>query len=1124
MAKETNIFKNLTAAVFTGFDKNVEQEIKKVKNYNFSNPQPLYQTDNKQDFEMAKQQMSQEKYLANQWVRSGYNLSQQTSMVTSNLKLMYRDADLMDGYPMIGAALDLIAEESCLYSDTYIKLLNGETKTVEELFNDNYENFWVYSIDENGVDCKPSKIEKVICNGVKPLLKITLDDGTEIKCTHNHRWLLSDNTWVRADQLKNNDSMMSIYDSINYLGYERVISTNGKKLQLTHRIVAENVNHDEKITLSEKNIPYQKIVIHHKSFNKLNNDPQQLEYMYWDQHQKLHTDLNTIRWENDDFSKKMRKVMSESVLNTWKNKRDILIENFSKAGKLRMSKMTKSERNEYFGRKGENNGMYGTHRTGSLNPNYNHTKNHIEDFNEDDYVNTILKCSVNYKQRLMEVFNTTEEQVALYNRMLIKKYNVKNISEIKYKILEDLSIGRVKKYIRENEFSTKYGSAKALNIKTDQINKILELNGYDNWGDLVKSAHNHRVVKIEEVENGVVYDLVNSSVNNCFGVKCKTGHVISHNCVTNAKGQILNIHSKSPRIKNVLEDLFVNRLDGHIIIPMWVRAMAKYGNCFAMLNITADNGIIGSRLLPVYELERMENGYSSSFINPAAASNDIGTQFIWVGKNEATPFQSWQVAHFRLLTDSTFLPYGVSFLNKGRRHWRMLSMMEDMMLLYRLERGIERRVFKIYVGNIDDADIPAYVNDIANTFKRVPVIDPNTGQLDLRKNTLSIADDIFIPVHDKTESTPIDTLSPASNIDKIEDLKFVQGQLLTALRVPGEFLNYEQSAGNGKNLALKDIRFTRTINRIQQAVIMELNKIAQIHLFLLGFKDDLNNFKITMNSPSSQSEILKLEELSKKITLATDAVRDVGNGMQIMSMTKAQREIMGWTDEEIMDNLMEIRMERSVASELTKTDQIIKRSGIFDKIDKLYGEANAEYVSDGLDGGGDMGGGGGAGGGGGLGGDDTFGEGDMGGEAPPDMGGEGDMGAGGAPPQMGGEQAPAPEVSETPAPDENPMESLKKDLSKLLNEAKTKQKTVYETRQNTFFDSYVNHLKNNRKGLSEDVEITPTFDRTFLLNQETMEMANKLTEYVNPKPVVEPEVEKKASNKDKKTAKKLLRT
>lgn len=203
--------------------------------------------------------------------------------------------------------------------------------------------------------------------------------------------------------------------------------------------------------------------------------------------------------------------------------------------------------------------------------------------------------------------------------------------------------------------------------------------------------------------------------------------------------KMITVTSKSERVKSILDDLIYNRLTCNTTFPMVTRSTVKYGNTYMLLNITDDNGVIGWKQLPVYEMERFENGmdnpYSSGFQTMSNLDIDKpdSTTFVWIGKNEFTPFRNWQIAHFRLLYDSIYLPYGVSILNKARRHWRMLSMMEDMMLMYRLERSVERRVFKVPVGAIDEHDVQAYMDDLANSFKRTPIIDPLTGQLDLRK-------------------------------------------------------------------------------------------------------------------------------------------------------------------------------------------------------------------------------------------------------------------------------------------------------------------------------------------------------------------------------------------------------
>lgn len=1028
------------------------------------------------------------------------------------------------------------------------------------------------------------------------------------------------------------------------------------------------------------------------------------------------------------------------------------------------------------------------------------------------------------------------------------------------------------------------------------------------------------------------------------------------------KGQIINVYSQSERIKSVLEDLFINRLDLHATAQMVIRGMCKYGNQFMLLNIDNKLGITGWRQLPVFNMERVEHGIENPYSSKGALAQgdktDMQTKFIWMDEaNQAVPFRNWQIGHFRLINNSMYLPYGVSYLNNARRHWRLLSLMEDMMMIYRLERSMERRVYKIFVGAIDDADIPAYVQEVANNFKRTPIIDPLTGQLDLRKNILPVwkktpiplldgrtitieelskefkegkenfvysvqdntkqivpgkvvwcgknyeaknmikvtldddtycvmapehevlmrdgskkrADmlsvndsvmpfytkldkksehlfdryekvynpnsgkfepthrlvaqdlpkeietyntvhhkdfdkynnnptnllwcdyhehhkmhgdlarrnwndpikrskmvaklskstkerfknnpfseevkekisntlkrkyesgeldfvkenssktitefnklnstrelrrefgrrlgyrkefkeyneselhkqhdlmkhynmielwkdrdsekmqnwmsnmtvkfddfvwktieqeilnfnilsqndaikfvnnnlidylisinesqklknykkitkplfrarltdkgftnfeeyictlidydtfkknkyakmhcggtlelneegwrlirenilngvikvqqdaieytnknllscfnkdvseikhtsfvklirlrgfsswkeffysikknhkvksievingddvycmtvvglngeedrhnfalrtfnedeswcengifvsncvdnDVFIPTRDANAPTPIDTLPAAQNLTAIDDIKFIQKKVLAALRIPRAFLNFDESTGEGKNLALLDIRFARTINRIQQAFLMELTKIATIHLYILGFEDELTNFSLSMNNPSTQAEGLEIENIQKKIQAIRDAVADPGGGIPIMSLQRALRQIMKFSDKDIQENLEEIRLERALASELEKTSQIIQRTKIFDSVDRMYGEPNAEYQDgqeqgQGMDGGMPMGGGGG------------MPMGDIGGDIPTE--GEGELGGLG---ELGSEEGGDIQGSQGEVPmtdngeSEAPMESVSKNKP-LLTETITK--------------------------------------------------------------------------------------
>lgn len=530
----------------------------------------------------------------------------------------------------------------------------------------------------------------------------------------------------------------------------------------------------------------------------------------------------------------------------------------------------------------------------------------------------------------------------------------------------------------------------------------------------------------------------------------------------NAQGKILNIYSDSNRIKAVLEDLFVNRLDINIWAKTIFRSTAKYGNDFMLLNIDADNGIIGWRELPVHEISRVENGMQNAYAGSTPYIMNNGNikpddvQFVWEGHNQQMPYKNWQIAHFRLINDSLYLPYGVSWLNKARRHWRMLSMMEDGMLLYRLERSVERRVYKVNVGLIDDADVPAFLQEFMNGVKRAPIMDPQTGQIDLRKNFLDVSADYVIPVRNGQDPTSIENLPPAQNPTSMEDIEFMENKVLCALRVPKTFLNFQEPQGKGQNLSLLDVRFCRTINGIQQAILMELNKIAIIHLYLLGFEDDLTNFTLSFNNPSNQIEMMELDNLTKKLAAAQTALAEQGGGIPLMSWYDVQKDILGLTDPEIAERLNKIRLESAIAIELQRTPEIIKQTHLFDKTDRIYGEPGAKYSANPPGQNGGLGGPGGGGGGlppmGGGFGDDL---GDLGEPGADDMGDIGGEESSTDLSDMGSEGGPAP-----------------------LSEAKVDPFQEY-------FKSFksVQEIKNNR------VDI---LDKNFLINENLNETINEL--------------------------------
>jgi hypothetical protein len=410
------------------------------------------------------------------------------------------------------------------------------------------------------------------------------------------------------------------------------------------------------------------------------------------------------------------------------------------------------------------------------------------------------------------------------------------------------------------------------------------------------------------------------------------------------KGQILTIHSDSKRIKHILDDLFYNVLDVNTNIQMWTRGMCKYGDNFVYLKIDAEKGIIGCQQLPNIEIQRLEGARQSSPNQSDRISSKFPTRelrFTW--NNKDMEFQAWEIAHFRILGDDRKLPYGTSMLDKIRRIWKQLLLAEDAMLIYRTSRAPERRVFKVFVGNMDDKDIEAYVQRIANKFKRDQVVDQKNGNVDMRYNQMAVDQDYFIPMRDISQASPIETLPGAQNLGEIADIEYIQKKMLAALRIPKAFLGFEDVIGNGKGLALLDIRFARTINRIQQSMIQELNKIALIHLFLLGLEDELNNFTLMLTNPSGQSDLLKIEQWKEKITMYKDATSDQSQmGILPVSHTWAKKTILGFSDNEVILDLQQQRMERAIGVELTNTAQIIKRTGVFDDVDKKYGISEEE--------------------------------------------------------------------------------------------------------------------------------------------------------------------------------------
>ena len=481
----------------------------------------------------------------------------------------------------------------------------------------------------------------------------------------------------------------------------------------------------------------------------------------------------------------------------------------------------------------------------------------------------------------------------------------------------------------------------------------------DKWTKLDQSLYNQSVY-YEPTRISAYYDY--ESMEFTPEISAALDIYAEESTTLSEKGELITIFSESTRVKEILEDLFKNRLDLNTNLQMWTRGMCKYGDDFVYLKIDPEKGIVGCQQLPNVEVERLE-GKESKTPGQQSSMNLPSRELRFNWKNKDIEFQAWEIAHFRLLGDDRKLPYGTSMLDKIRRIWKQLLLAEDAMLIYRTTRAPERRVFKVFVGNMDDKDIEAYVQRVANKFKRDQVVDSRNGQVDMRYNQMAVDQDFFIPVRDAAQTSPIETLPGAQNLGEIADIEYIQKKMLAALRIPKAFLGFEEVVGDGKTLALMDIRFARTINRIQKSLVQELNKIALIHLYLLGLEDELNNFSLSLTNPSAQSDLLRIEQWKEKVQLYKDATSDQSQvGILPVSHTWAKKNILGMSDSEVMLDLQQQRLERAIGFELTNTQNVIKRSGVFDDVDRKYGVPESERTQGGEtpEGGalgGDMGGG-----------------------------------------------------------------------------------------------------------------------------------------------------------------------
>ncbi len=363
-------------------------------------------------------------------------------------------------------------------------------------------------------------------------------------------------------------------------------------------------------------------------------------------------------------------------------------------------------------------------------------------------------------------------------------------------------------------------------------------------------------------------------------------------------GDVLTIKTEDDNIKQILHNLYYDIVNIEFNLWPWIRNMCKYGDFFLQLKIDEKYGITNVVPLSVYDTSRVE-GLDPE--NPEYVKYLIETttdQHRYKAQDSATKteLENYEVAHFRLLSDSNYLPYGKSQIEGTRKIWKQLTLMEDAMMIHRIMRAPEKRVFKLDIGNIPPSEVENFMQKTISKMKRAPVVDENTGDYNLKYNMQNITEDFFLPVRGGDSGTSIDSL-PGLTYEATEDIEYLKNKLLASLRIPKAFLGYEEGIGSKATLAAEDVRFARTIERIQRITISELTKIGIVHLFAQGYQDsDLVNFELELTSPSTIYEQEKIELWNNKTSLAESMLRD-----GLLSTEWIYKNIFGFTDKEIKD-------------------------------------------------------------------------------------------------------------------------------------------------------------------------------------------------------------------------------
>jgi len=447
-------------------------------------------------------------------------------------------------------------------------------------------------------------------------------------------------------------------------------------------------------------------------------------------------------------------------------------------------------------------------------------------------------------------------------------------------------------------------------LTTNLVDRYMRMRTPQFSGGLIESAMAYQQVRIDLFRDydSMDMDPILSSALDIYADECTA---------KNEQGNVLKIHHPDDKIKQILENLFYDIMNIEFTLWPWTRNLVKYGDLFLQLEMAEGLGIINVIPMSVYETSRVE-GFDpqnpqrvkfvySPFMNPNSGYSPANSG----NKKE---YENYEVAHFRLNSDANFLPYGKSMIEGGRRVWKQLSLMEDAMLIHRVMRAPEKRIFKVDVGNIPPNEVDNYMQKIINGSKKVPFMDERTGEYNLKYNMQNLIEDYYMPVRGSDNGTSIDTLK-GLEYNMIDDINYLKNKLMSSLKIPKSYLGYEEDINGKATLAAQDIRFAKTIERVQRVLISELTKIAIVHLYSQGIEDDsLTNFSLELTIPSKIYEQEKVELYTSKVAL-----------IQQMQQTKMFSK--EWMYESIMGMTQDEQDEQTV-SVLEDTKQMFRLTSI----------------------------------------------------------------------------------------------------------------------------------------------------------------------------------------------------